>query len=90
MDNFTAEITKSIKFFQTRYPNLSVKSIYLSGFGAVIPQIDAYVAAKTSIPTQAASPWQRVSMSTEARQQLAPVAAEFAAAVGLAQRSNLA
>ena len=90
LDNFTAEITKSIKFFQTRYPNLSVKSIYLSGFGAVIPQIDAYVAAKTSIPTQAASPWQRVSMSTESRQQLAPVAAEFAAAVGLAQRSNLA
>ena len=88
LDNFTAEIVKSVKFFQTKYPNLNVGGIHLSGFGAVIPQIDAYVAAKTNIQAQTADPWQRVSMSPEDKQQLSPIAAEFATVVGLAQRSN--
>lgn len=86
LDNFTAEIIKSVKFFQTRYPNQNIGGIYLSGFGAAIPQIDAYVASKTSIPSAIADPWQRVSMSPDDKQQLAPIASEFATVVGLAQR----
>ncbi len=88
LDNFSSELVKSIKFFQTRYPNLPVSGIILSGFGATIPQIDKYVAAKAGIPVAVGNPWQRVSISTADQQQLAPVAAEFATAVGLAQRSN--
>lgn len=86
LDNFTAEIIKSVKFFQTRYPNLNIGGIYLSGFGAAIPQLDAYTASKTGIPSAIADPWQRVSMSPDDKQQLAPVASEFATVVGLAQR----
>lgn len=88
LDNFAAEIIKSLKFFQTRYPSLPVGGIAMSGFGAVIPQLDAYISGKTGVPTMAANPWQRVSMSQADQQQLAPVAAEFATVVGLAQRSN--
>lgn len=88
LDNFTAELVKSVKFFQTRYPNLPVSGISLSGFGAVIPQMDAYVSTKTGIPAALADPWQRVNMSPTDKQQLAPVATEFATAVGLAQRGN--
>lgn len=89
LDNFAAEIVKSIKFFQTRYPSLPVDGIALSGFGAVIPQLDAYISSKTSVRTTTANPWQRVNMSQADQQQLAPVAAEFATVVGLAQRGNL-
>lgn len=88
LDNFTAELVKSVKFFQTRYPNLPVSGISLSGFGAVIPQMDAYVSTKTGIPAALADPWQRVNMSPTDKQQLAPVATEFATVVGLAQRGN--
>lgn len=88
LDSFTAEVIKSVKFFQTRYPNLNIGGIYLSGFGAAIPQMDAYVATKTGIPATIADPWQRVSMSPEDKQQLAPIASEFAAVVGLAQRKG--
>ncbi len=88
LDNFTAELVKSVKFFQTRYPNLPVSGISLSGFGAVMPQMDAYVSTKTGIPAALADPWQRVNMSPTDKQQLAPVATEFATAVGLAQRGN--
>lgn len=88
LDNFSAEIVKSIKFFQTRYPSLAVGGISLSGFGAVIPQLDAYITTKTAVQAAVADPWQRVTMSQADKQQLSPIAAEFATVVGLAQRSN--
>lgn len=88
LDNFSSELVKSIKFFQTRYPNIPVNGIFLSGFAAAIPQMDGYVSTKTGVPTALANPWQRVNMSQADQQQLAPIASEFATAVGLAQRSN--
>lgn len=88
LDNFSSELVKSIKFFQTRYPNLPVGGILLSGFGAVIPQLDGYISTKTGVSTSVADPWQRVNMTQADRQQLSPVASEFATVVGLAQRSN--
>lgn len=88
LDNFTTELTKSVKFFQTRYPSLPVSSIILSGFGATIPQIDSYIATKVGIQAAAGNPWHRVAVPQADQQQLVPVAAEFSAVVGLAQRSN--
>ena len=88
LDNFASELVKSVKFFQTRYPNISVPGILLSGFGSVIPQLDNYVTTKSGIQSAVADPWQKVQVSQADQQQLAPIASEFATAVGLAQRSN--
>lgn len=88
LDNFTAELVKSIKFFQTRYPSLPVGGILLSGFSSVIPLMDAYVSSKSGVVASRVSPWQRVNVSQADQQQLAPISSEFAAVVGLAQRSK--
>lgn len=88
LDSFASEVSKSISFFQTRYPSLQVSGILLSGFGAAIPQMDTYLSAKAGVAAVHANPWHRVAVSEAAQQQLAPVAAEFATVVGLAQRSN--
>jgi len=88
LDNFAAELVKSIKFFQTRYPNTPVGGILLSGFAAVVPQFGEYVTAKTSIPSSVANPWQKVRVAQSDQQQLASIAAEFSTAIGLAQRRN--
>jgi type IV pilus assembly protein PilM len=88
LDNFAAELVKSIKFFQTRYPNTPVGGILLSGFGAVVPQFGEYVTAKTGVPSSIANPWQKVRVAQSDQQQLTSVAAEFATAIGLAQRKN--
>lgn len=88
LDNFATELTKSIKFFQTRYPNTPVGGILLSGFGAVLPGFTEYIGAKTGIQASLANPWQRVQVSQAHQQQLAPIASEFAAVIGLAQRRN--
>lgn len=88
LDNFATELTKSIKFFQTRYPNTPVGGIMLSGFGAAIPQFGNYVSSKTGIPSTMANPWQRVRVSQADQSQLLAVASEFATVIGLAQRKN--
>lgn len=88
LDNFASEITKSVKFFQTRYPDTPVGGIMLSGFSAVVPKFGEYVSSKTSIPSSVANPWQRVRVSQSDQQQLLSVAAEFATVIGLAQRRN--
>lgn len=86
LDNFAAELTKSIKFFQTRYPNIPVAGILLSGYASVMPMFGEYVTAKTSVQASIANPWQKVRVAQNDQQQLAAIASEFAAAVGLAQR----
>lgn len=88
LDSFASELTKSIKFFQTRYPNTPVGGIFLSGFGMVIPKFAEYVTAKTGVRSEGANPWQKVRMTQQDQQQLAAISTEFATAVGLAQREN--
>lgn len=90
LENFAAELTKSIKFFQTRYPNTPVGGIILSGFGAVVPGFSEYITSKTGIQSVMGNPWQRVQVSQANQQQLAPVASEFSSVIGLAQRRNKA
>jgi type IV pilus assembly protein PilM len=88
LDNFASELVKSIKFFQTRYPNTPVGGILLSGFSAIIPQFGEYVAAKTGVASSIANPWQKVRVAPSDQQQLGSVASEFATVIGLAQRRN--
>jgi type IV pilus assembly protein PilM len=88
LENFVSELTKSIKFFQTRYPNTPVGGILLSGYASVVPKFGEYVSAKTGVASAQADPWQKVKMSQADQQQLATISTEFATAVGLAQRSN--
>lgn len=88
LDNFASEVVKSVKFFQTRYPNTPVGGMMLSGFGAVVPRFGEYLASKTSLSASAANPWQRVRVAQADQQQLSAVAYEFATVIGLAQRKN--
>jgi type IV pilus assembly protein PilM len=89
LDSFVAEIVKSVKFFQTRYPSTPVGSVLLSGFAAVMPQLGAYLNTKIGLSSEIGNPWQRVHVSQSDQQQLAGVAAEFATAIGLAQRRGI-
>lgn len=89
LDNFASELVKSVKFFQTRYPNTPVGGILLSGFSAVVPQFGEYLTAKTGIASSIANPWQKIRVAQSDQQQLGSIASEFATVIGLAQRRNL-
>lgn len=86
LDNFTGELEKSVKFFQTRYPNIAVSSTLLAGFAATIPLFSEHVSQKIGIAAGPGNPWQSVRVSRADQEKLAPVSTEFAAVVGLAQR----
>lgn len=88
IDGFVAELTKSTKFFQTRYPNMAIGGMVLSGFTAVIPMFGDTLGQKINIRPEIGSPWRQVRVSEQTKQQLAPVSTEFATVVGLAMRSD--
>jgi len=85
-EQFAAEATKSVKFFQTRYPSVPVSSIIVSNYGATIPHLSEYLAQKTGIHVELGDPWQRVRVSAHDKTNLEPLSAQFAVAIGLAQR----
>lgn len=88
IDNFAGDITKTVKFFQTRYPNTPIQGMLVGGYAAVIPHFTQYVAGKTGLQATIANPWQNVRVNQTAQQELAPIAHQFATAVGLAQRGG--
>lgn len=86
LDGFSAEVTKSIKFFETRYPSVTVDGVLVTGFAATVPQFSQYLAGKIGKQTQVANPWQGVQVSDNDQRQLAAVAMEFSTVIGLAKR----
>lgn len=88
LENFTAELNKSLKFFQTRYPQLQVGQIIVSGYAAMTPMMNQYIANYTGVRTAIGSPWNDVVLTPDQQNSLLSTGAEFAVAVGLAQRSN--
>ena len=88
LDNFSTELVKSIRFFQTRYLNARVKNIVLAGFAETIPLFAEYIEAKTQTPTMRGNPWQSVRLTAAQQQTLVNVSSEFPVAIGLAKRSN--
>jgi len=88
LENFSTELMKSVKFFQTRYPNIPVGGILLSGYATTIPRLAEYVSSKSGIQASSANPWQKVKVPQSDQQQLTPIMNEFSTVVGLAQRNK--
>lgn len=87
LEQFVVEITKSVKFFQTRYPHSPVASIILSGYALSIPAFGEYLTSKTNIAAQPGNPWRNVSYASSVQEGLQQVAPQFAVAIGLAERT---
>lgn len=88
LDGFMAEVTKSIKFFQTRYPNAPVGGALLTGYASTVPHFGEYLTSKTGVLIVPSNPWHKVNVNAADQQQLALIANEFTAAIGLAEREN--
>ena len=88
LNNYAEELTKSVRFFQTKYLNGKVGGIVLSGYAGMIPLFPEYIEARTNIPTMRGNPWQSVRTTPEQQRLLSPVANEFAVVIGLSERTN--
>lgn len=88
IDQLSNEMTKSLKFFATKYNGQHISSALVSGYTSVLPGFLDVIAEKTNLPAQMATPWQHVNVPVEAQPALAPVSSQFPVAVGLAERND--
>lgn len=86
VDQFAAEVIKSVKFFQTKYPTVPINSMILSSYASTIPGFSEYMTEKIGIAAEPGNPWQRVKVSASDQTTLQPMSSQFGVAIGLAQR----
>lgn len=86
VEQFVSEVSKSVKFFQTKYPGVTVGSAILSNHAAVIPGMGEYLGSKIGIPTESGNPWQRVRVSSRDQGTIQTLSSQLSVVVGLAQR----
>lgn len=87
VDILMAEVDKSIKFFMNRY-QVGVERIIVSGAGAVLPEMPAYIANKTGLNVEIGNSWRNVSVGSAQQADLMALSPYFGVAAGLAERQE--
>jgi Tfp pilus assembly PilM family ATPase len=83
----TAEVEKSIKFFQSRYgENQRVSRIIVTGGASALPEFPLHIANKFGIEVEIGNAWRNVSFAPERQNELLAVSNHFGVAAGLAER----
>ena len=82
-----SEIEKSIKFFQTRYPDVKIERIIVTGGASVIPEFPLYMANRFGINVEIGNAWRNVSFARDRQNELLALSNQFGVAVGLAERT---
>jgi len=88
VDLLANDIEKSIKFFGTRYRNMPMDRIIVSGAASLIPEFANYIANKLSMSVEIGNAWRNVSFSSDRQTELSPLAHSFGVAAGLAERQE--
>lgn len=88
VEQFISEVTKSVKFFDGKYPGVTIGEVVLTDVGLLVPGFKRYITEKTGLNVVDGNSWAKVSVSQADAQRLQDVAMTFAVAVGLAMRSE--
>lgn len=88
VDILTGEIDKSIKFFQSRYPEAPVGRIVVTGGASALPEFPLYLANKFAVEVEIGNAWRNVSFAPERQNELLAVSNHFGVAAGLAERTE--
>lgn len=82
------EIEKSIKFFESRYGNVPIERIIVTGGASALPEFPLYIANKFTMNVEIGNAWRNVAFSPERQNELLTVANQFGVAAGLAEREE--
>jgi type IV pilus assembly protein PilM len=88
VDLLVSEIDKSIKFFQTRYPENKLERVIVTGGASTIPEFPLYLANKFGLSVEIGNAWRNVSFAPERQNELLAVSNQVSVAVGLAERNE--
>jgi len=88
VDVLTAEIEKSIKFFQARYPEMHIERIVVTGGASSLPEFPLHLANKFAMNVEIGNAWRNVAFAPERQNELLAISNQFCVAVGLAEREE--
>ncbi|MCS7065665.1 MAG: type IV pilus assembly protein PilM [Fimbriimonadales bacterium] len=63
LEELISEIRRSVEYFRSRHADVEIRQILLCGGGAVIPNLDQFVATSIGIPTAIANPLRGVQLN---------------------------
>jgi type IV pilus assembly protein PilM len=63
LEELVSEIRRSVEYFRSRHPDIDITHILLCGGGAVIPNLDQFIATSIGIPTAVANPLRGVQLN---------------------------
>lgn len=84
----TTEVEKSIKFFHSRYTEMNVSRVIVTGAASVLPEFPLYLANKFGVEVEIGNAWRNVSFAPERQNELLAVSNQFGVAAGLAERAE--
>lgn len=88
IDLLVSEIDKSVKFFQTRYPEVPIERMIVTGGASTIPEFPLYLANKFGVNVEIGNAWRNVAFAADRQNELLAVSNQFGVAVGLAERNE--
>jgi type IV pilus assembly protein PilM len=88
IETITGEIDKSVKFFQSRYPQTKLDRLIVTGGASYIPELPLYIANKFSLNVEIGNAWRNVAFSRDRQNELAALSNQFGVAAGLAERDE--
>lgn len=88
VDLLIGEIEKSIKFFQSRYTDVAVRRIIVTGGASTLPELPLYIANKFGVSVEIGNSWRNTSFSPNRQNELLAVSNYYGVAAGLAERNE--
>lgn len=88
MEILISEIEKSIKFYNTRYPNNKIERVIVTGGASTLPELPLTIANKFGISVEIGNSWRNTSFPAQQQNELLAVSSKFAVAAGLAERQE--
>lgn len=86
VDLLIDEVDKSNKFFSSRYHDVKIEKIVLSGGSSGLPELPTYIANAAGLPVEIGNSWSRLHFSANVQDQLMNISNQFSVAAGLATR----
>lgn len=86
VDVLVSEIEKSIKFYNSRYPQNPIDRIIVTGGASALPEFPLYLANKFALNVEIGNAWRNVSFPSDKQNELLAVSNHFGVAAGLAER----
>jgi type IV pilus assembly protein PilM len=89
LDTLVSEVQKSIQFFNTRYPNVKLEKLVLTGGPSMMPDFGVFLANSLGLPVEFGNAWINVGYSQGEQDKLMGLSSQYAVAVGLAGRGYM-